>query len=155
MASAFIIFDNSQAQLSLSNLHTQLHQKLSLQCVMSEWRFASTVIPQIRLDTIPPIALQLDEDPSIVPEEIQELLDDCGDDLGEVALFAARICRSRLDVVSCEETQIDHFSEDGICVRTPNADIESPSVQEALCQVAEIVHGWVFDNINGRWLNSK
>ncbi len=122
---------------------------------MNEWKFGASAVPQIRIGTIPPIALQLDEEPERVPDEIQELLDDYGDLLDETALAAARYSRSRLDVVSCEQSRIDHFPEGGILVRTPNAELDSPNVQLALGQIAGVVRGWVFDNINGRWLISK
>ena len=104
MASAFIIFDNSQRRLTLPGIFSQIRDSIGFDCTMTEWRFGESVVPQIRVGTMPPIALQLDEHPDIVPEEIQEMLDSDGDFFDETSLTAARRCRSRVEVVSCEPT---------------------------------------------------
>jgi hypothetical protein len=151
MASAFIIFDNSQRRLTLPDIFSQLSDSIGFECAMTEWRFGESVVPQIRVGTVPPIALQLDEHPDIVPQEIQEMLDSDGDVFDEASRAAARRCRSRIEVVSCEPTQIERLREGGIVTHTPNADMDSPGVQSALRQVADFLCGWTYDNINGRW----
>ena len=99
-----MIFDNSQRRLTLPDIFSQLRDSVGFDCTMTEWRFGESVVRQIRVGTVPPIALQLDEHPDIVPEEIQEMLDSDGDFFDETSLTAARRCRSRVEVVSCEPT---------------------------------------------------
>jgi len=152
MASAFIIFDNSQKRLTLPIMFSQLRDLVGLDCAMSEWRFDESVVPQIRVVTVPPIALQLDEHPDIVPEEIQEMLDSGGDFFSADSLAAARRCRSRIEIVSCEPTQTERLREGGIVSHTPNANMDSPDVRSAIRRVADFLHGWIYDNINGRWI---
>jgi len=152
MASAFIIFNNSQRRLTLPIMFSQLPELVGFDCTMSEWRFGESAVPQIRVATVPPIALQLDEHPDIVPDEIQEMLDSHGDSFSEDSLAAARRCRSRFEIVSCEPTQTEHLREGGIVCHTPNADMNSPDVRSALRRVADFLHGWVYDSINGRWM---
>lgn len=151
MASAFIVFDNSQRRLALPDIFSQLRDSIGFDCAMTEWRFGDSVVPQIRVATVPPIALQLDEHPDIVPEEIQELLDSDGDRFDEPSLAAARRCRSRVEVVSCEPTQMARFPEGGMVTHAPNADMDSADAQLALRRVADFLRGWTYDNIHGRW----
>jgi hypothetical protein len=152
MASAFIIFDNSQRRLTLPDIFLQLRDSVGFDCAMTEWRFGESVVPQIRVATAPPIALQLDEDPDIVPEEIQEMLDSDADSFDEGSLAAARRCRSRVEIVSCEPTQAEHFPEGGIVTHSPNVDMDSADVQLALRRFTDFLRGWGYDNINGRWM---
>lgn len=152
MASALIIFDNSQRRLTLPDIFSQLRDSVGFDYAMTEWRFAGRVIPQIRVATVPPIALELDEQPDIVSGEIQEMLDSQADCFDAGSLAAARCCRSRVEVVSCEPTQIEHFPEGGIVTHSPRADMDSPDVQLALRRVKAFLRGWAYDNINGRWI---
>jgi len=119
MASAFIIFNNSQRRLTLPIMFSQLPELVGFDCTMSECRFGESAVPQIRVATVPPIALQLDEHPDIVPDEIQEMLDSHGDSFSEDSLAAARRCRSRFEIVSCEPTQTEHLREGGIVCSRP------------------------------------
>lgn len=152
MASAFIIFDNSQRRLTFEDILQRLRDSVGFDCAVSEWRFGESVVPQIRIATVPPIALQLDEDPDIVPGEIQELLDSEANSFDEASLTAARRCRSRVEVVSCEPTQVEPFPGGGIVTHSPNADLDSPDVRLALHRAAAVLRGWAYDNINGGWI---
>ena len=151
MASAFIIFENRQ-HLALPNILAKLRDLIGFDCQEAEWRFGERVVAQIRVATVPPIALQLDEDPDIVPEEIQEMLDSDARYFEKSALTAARRCRSRVEVVSCEPTRVGRFPEGGTLTHSPNADMDSPDVQLAVRRIAAALQGWAYDNVNGRWL---
>ncbi len=152
MASAHIIFDNSERRITLDRLLAYLRDECGLSATLGEWRFFNHVVPQVHVQTTPPIALQVNEDPSYVPEETTELLDNEGDALDERSRAAARNCRSRIEVVSCEPTRLDRFPEGGILTSTPEVDVDAPDVQSVLRRVAGFVNGWCYDNVNGRWV---
>lgn len=138
--------------MTLDQLLAYLCGECGLRANLGEWRFFDQVVPQIHIRTTTPIALQINEDPSYVPEEIIELLDDEGDALDERSRAAARNCRSRIEVVSCEPTRIDRFPEGGILTSTPEVDLDAPDVQSVLRRVTGFVNGWCYDNGNGRWI---
>jgi hypothetical protein len=152
MASANIIFDNSQRHLTLDHVLVHLRDECGLPASAGEWSGFGQVVSQVHVQTDPPIALQLNENPSSVPEEIAELLDDEGDALDERSRTAARNCRSRIEVVGCEPTEVLELSSGGMLTRTPQVGLDGLDVRAVLRRVAAFVDGWCYDNVNGRWL---
>lgn len=152
MASAYIIFDNSQRAVRLEDLLNFLREECGLAASLAEWRFFDQVVPQVHVETRPPIALQINEDPDDVPQEISELLDFAGDSLDERSRAAARSCGSRVEILACQPTQVTQFPQGGMLLRTPEADVSAPEVQSVLRQLSKFLGGWCFDNVNGGWI---
>lgn len=147
-----IIFDNSERAIGLEDLLTFLREECGLVASLGEWRGFNTIVPQVHVQTAPPVALQINDDPSYVPEEIRELLDDAGDELDERSRAAARVCRSRVEVMSCEPTDVTVFPRGGMLVSTPNAEVEAAEVRSMLRRLSGFLKGWCYDNVNGGWI---
>ena len=152
MASAYIIFDNTQRRLTPDHLLAYLRDECGVAASLGEWRFFDRVVTRVHVATTPAIALQINENPICVPEGISELLLDAGEALGEQSRAAAGLCRSRVEVVSTEPTEIMPLSAGGIMTHTPEAELGTPAVQSVLRHLTEFLNGWCYDNVNGQWI---
>src|SRR4051794_4691236 len=95
---AVIPFDPEEHVFTLEDLLDHLLANLSFQCALTEWRGFSDAVPQLRVETTVPLTIQIEDDPDIVPDEIEDLADRAGKALSEDWVEAVRQCTARLDV---------------------------------------------------------
>lgn len=151
VAVAEIIFEQPNPPFTIDTLMTVLQKRLPYACARTQWVGFTTVIPQIRIDAPTPMILQIDDDPEYVPDEIKELAAAAVKAFGpKIAAKIAR-CRVRLEVMSVEPSQAVVKDKTINVVATTQLDPSVAPVKDVLKTTADTVHGYVFDNVRGKW----
>jgi hypothetical protein len=151
IADALIVFEQSKPPITIDSLLAALQKRLPYNCSRTQWVGFTMTIPQIRIDAPTPIFLQINDDPEYVPAETKELVTDAKVTFGP--LIAAKIarCRVRLEVMG-PETNPPQVKEKSIeVIATSTLDPSVAPVKDVLKVVADTVHGYVFDEVNGKW----
>ena len=135
---AVIPYDPEEHVFTLEDLLDHLSANVSFQCAMTEWRGFSDAIPQLRVETAVPLTIQIEDDPDLVPDEIQDLADRAGSALSPDWVEAVRQCTARLDVQEADTG--------------PTLDPSHPDVESVVIEIARFVDSVVYDNVNDEWL---
>src|ERR1700704_2396110 len=135
---AVIPYDPEEHVFTLEDLLDHLSANLSFQCSMTEWRGFSDAIPQLRVETAVPLTIQIEDDPDIVPDEIEDLADRAAGALPPDGVEAVRQCTARLDVQEADTG--------------PTLDPSHPDVESVVIEIARFVDSVVYDNVNDEWL---
>lgn len=129
----------------------------SYDCELYDLHYLGSVIPQLRIYASRNIALQLEDDPEYVPEEIQEMAKDARTEaiLSDDILRKMALCDSRIDLHTCASTEVHEVYNQGFVFYEP-ADIDPSEydVLNILLLINKYVNGFLWDNINGRRVNS-
>jgi len=153
--SARIIFNASTNPVTLEVLRDRLGLLLPYKCELDSLDYFGHTIPQLVIHTRVPIALQLEEDPEIVLEEISEMVTDAEDEgfFDEKTREQMRQCTAAIDLHTTTPPKVSHFEEGGMLISTPNdVDPRDHEIERILLSVASFVKGWVYDNLNGGWI---
>ena len=151
IAAALIPFEQPKPPLTIDTLLAELQKRLPYKCSRTQWVGFTTVIPQIRIDTPTPIFLQFSDDPETVREETQEDLADAQKAFGPAVATKIARSRVRLEVMGPDigDTTIKDKSIEVNAVTQLDPGI-APA-KDVLKIVADTVHGYVFDCVNGKW----
>lgn len=150
VAAALIIFEQSKPPITIDGLLTALQKRLPYNCSRTQWVGFTTTIPQIRIDTPIPIFLQINDDPEDVPAETEELVPDAKATFGPTIAAKIARCRVRLEVMG-PETNPPQVKDKSIDVMATTTLDPSVPAKDVLKVVADTVHGYVFDSVNGKW----
>ena len=108
-------------------------------------------VPQIRIDTPTPIFLQIDDDPDVVPDETKELVSDAKTTFGPAVAAKIARCRVRLEVMGPDIGETSVTDKSINVVAATQLDPSVAPAKDVLKTVADVVHGFIFDSVNGKW----
>jgi hypothetical protein len=152
-----IIFESHGPPTSLPAICSQLRGSTSYDCELVSLPYLNARIPQIRINTHPCIALQLEDDPEIIVEEIQEMVTEAEEEyhFDEDQLGRMRRCSAAIDLYTCSPMRIDHLPAGGMLFSTPNdVDPRAPEIRAVIALLTRILSGWAYDNLNGGWFEN-
>jgi hypothetical protein len=151
IAAALIPFEQPKPPFTIDTLLAELQKRLPYKCSRTQWVGFTTVIPQIQIDAPTPIFLQFSDDPETVREETKEDLADAQKAFGPAVATKIAQCRVRLEVMGPDigDTTIKDKSIEVNAVTQLDPGI-APA-KDVLKVVADTVHGYVFDCVNGKW----
>lgn len=162
IAAAEIAFVNDRTEPILEWLALELPKRLEFPISKTQWKGLTLTIPQLRVETRPvALTLQLDEDPSVVPQEIAELSELFKPVLNQTAIaYLARV-RSRLDVMSATADPPKVSGKQLSLTAATDLDPRAPDVDRLLTAVSDLTNGFAFDLVNlavrvpgsGRWIS--
>ena len=137
-SAATIPFDPEERNFTLQELRDHLSAHLAVECTLVEWQGFSRTVPQVRVATAVPLTIQIEDDPDIVPDEIEDLADRAGSALSPDWVEAVRQCTARLDGQEADTG--------------PTLDPSHPDVESVVIEIARFVDSVVYDNVNDEWL---
>jgi hypothetical protein len=151
IAAALIPFEQPKLPFTIDTLLTELQKRLPYKCSRTQWVGFTTVIPQIRIDAPTPIFLQFSDDPETVRDETKEDLAAAQKAFGPAVATKLARCRVRLEVMGPDigDTAVRDKSIEVTAVTRLDPSV-SPA-KDVLKIVADTVHGYVFDCVNGKW----
>lgn len=155
MSAAQIIYEDTERKVTLDYLMRTLEACLPYKASLTEWRGFGAVIPQVKIETDPPFAIQIADNPEYVPEEIQEYADTADEEktLPPESVTALRRCRSRLEIVTCRPTSIVQGGAGGILTWQPtDVDPSIPEVRAIILFLANLLGGFAHDDLNAGWI---
>jgi hypothetical protein len=151
VAAALIPFEQPKSPFTIDSLLTELQKRVPYKCSRTQWAGFTTVIPQIRIDTPTSMFLQISDDPETVADENKELVPDAQKIFGpSVAAKIAR-CRVRLEVMGPDAGDVAVKDKSINVTATTQLDPSVAPAKDVLKIVANAVHGYVFDTVNGKW----
>ena len=117
------------------------------------WRGFGKEVPQLRIETNPPVALQINDHESVL-EENQETANDAADvgDLDTEMVELIRRCDARIELVAAEPTRAIGVEHTGLVTWTPNLDASSPEVRRVVLFLSKHLGGIAYDNVDGEWI---
>jgi len=151
IAAADVIFDNASSPTDIDTLFAKLQGRIEYPCTRVEWVGFTMTIQQIRIGTPTPMFLQIEDDPSFVPAEIKEMAKTAEGALGRRVADQIAKCRSRITVLG---PAIDaHLQEKDsiVVVGATRLDPSMPQIEATLKAIADILGGYVYDDVNGKW----
>jgi hypothetical protein len=151
VAAALIPFEQPKPPFTIDNLLVELQKRLPYKCSRTKWVGFTMVVEQIRIDTPIPIFLQFSDDPETVRDETKEDLAAAQKAFGPAVATKLARCRIRLEVMgpSVGEVAVNDKSIEVTAVTRLDPGV-APT-KDVLKIVADTVHGYVFDCVNGNW----
>ncbi|HKR59218.1 MAG TPA: hypothetical protein VJS64_05750 [Pyrinomonadaceae bacterium] len=152
VVAAQVIFRQSSPPIDLEDLLARLQTRLSYPCSRTKWVGLTTTIPQIRISTPTLMFLQIEDDPSYVPEEIREIAETAKESFDAATASRIAKCDVRIDILG---PAIDSPLQDKRSLEVGAAKLLDPSrpeIDATLRVIADTVGGYVYDNVNGKWL---
>ncbi len=138
-AAVVIPYDSEEHDFTLEDLLEHLAANLSVECTLTEWQGFSAAVPQVRVGTAVPLTIQVEDDPELVPDELEDLADRAAGVLSEDWVEAIRLCTARLDVQEAEEGDT-------------RLDPSQPDVEAVVVEIARFVDSLAYDAVNDEWL---
>lgn len=150
IAAAQVVFSNQRGDACLAWLSAEL-EKAGVSCSPTEWRGYGAVVPQLLVPTAPvPLTVQVDDDPSYVPDEIAELAEDARPVLSPPHHAKLAQCNARLDVMSTTPAKTTETDAAITVVAQTDLDPRQPEVERVLILLSTITAGFVVDCVHGR-----
>ena len=151
VAAALIPFAQPKPPFTIDTLLTELQKRLPYKCSRTKWVGLTMVIEQIRIDAPTPIFLQISDDPETVPDETKELVPDAQKAFGPAVATRIARCRVRLEVMGPEIGEVTVKDKSINVIAATQLDPSVAPAKDVLKVVADTVHGYVFDCVNGKW----
>ena len=151
IAAALIVFEQSKPPVTIDGLLAALQKRLPYNCSRTQWDGFTTTIPQIRIDAPTPIFLQINDEPEDVPAETKELVPDAKKTFGPAIAAKIARCRVRLEIMGPETNPPQVKDKTIEVIATTTLDPSVAPLKDVLKVVADTVHGYVFDSVNGKW----
>ena len=150
IAAAQVIFCNQSGEACLDWLALEL-ERGGVSSSPTEWRGYEVVVPQLLISTAPvPLTVQVDADPSYVPDEIAELAEEAKSILPvDLHEMLAR-CDARLDIMSTTPPRTAETESAITVFAQSDLDPAQPDVERVLLLLSVITGGFLIDCINGR-----
>lgn len=145
MSIAAIIFNRRTHPVTLDSLKREV-ERIGFPCRIGEWRYLTSVVPQLEIATDPAIALQLNDDEA-VQEETAELVEDGSIEVAPEDENRLRACNACIEVVSGQQPVFHKLPGGGLLSYTEGADIASPATQQPLDELALRLDGFLWVNV--------
>jgi hypothetical protein len=150
MATALVVMDESAGALDLEDIRLAVRASTPFSCSYTAWQRFGVSIPQIKVETSVPLTIQINGDPSYVPEEIQELAEDVALLLPPESAHRLRRATRRLEIRSATpESAWFVGSSSLLTADASDLDTRAADVRQVLESLADAVQGWVFDCQHG------
>lgn len=155
-AAAQIYFNLNSHPVTLEKIKKHLETKTGGGYRLVEWKGFTTTIPQLLIKGNPSWTLQIENDASYVPEEIEEMAEQAKGILSSGDLEILRSCNARMEAMACEDQKMP-VPRDGVIVlkAATSLDPANPAVRRVLHEVATMVKGLIFDNVHGKWITKQ
>jgi hypothetical protein len=150
MASALVIMDESAGALDLEDIRVAIRDSTPFSCSYTAWQRFGVSIPQIKVETSVLLTIQINGDPSYVPEEIRELADDVAPLLAPDSGHRLRRATRRLEIRSATPESAWLVGRSSLLTAdATDLDTRAADVRQVLESLADAVQGWVFDCQHG------
>jgi hypothetical protein len=150
---AQIYFSMNSHPITLEIIKRHMETKIGGEYSLIEWKGFTTTIPQVLIKGSPSWTLQIDNDASYVPEEIKELAEEAKSLLNAKDLAILRSCNARMDAMAYEDQKLPNPKDGRIVLNAATSlDPTNPAVRRVLNEVADLVGGLIYDDVNGKWI---
>ncbi len=106
ITSAHICYESAGTHIDLASLADLIETRTTFKVVKTEWRGFGQVVPQLMVLTSTPFLVQIEDDPSWVPDENREFAEWAGlSEDSELYLKLSR-CDARLAIQSTDQDQV-------------------------------------------------
>src|ERR1700759_4669765 len=96
-SAATIPFDPEEQDFNIQDLLKHLAASLAFECSLVEWEGFSGTGPQVRVATVVPLTIQIEDDPDYVPDDLADLADRAEGVLAADWVEAIRRCGAKLE----------------------------------------------------------
>jgi len=152
ISSAFIIYNDVNSPVSLEQISKHLKKSAPYTCSFTEWQGFTTTIPQLRIETAPPLTIQINSDPEYVPAEIEELAERAEGILDAELIEVIKGCNSRLEIMSATPIRVEAEEKTISVYAETSLDPELQGVTAVLFLLAAYLGGYLYDCVNARWM---
>jgi hypothetical protein len=140
-SAATIPFDPEEQDFNIQDLLEHLAVHLAVECERVEWEGFSGTVPQVRVATVVPLTIQIEDDPAYVPDDLADLADRAEGLLSAEWVAALRRCSAKLEVTAADEDPA-----------AAPLDPSQPDVEAVLIEIARFAGSLAYDNVNDEWL---
>lgn len=149
-SSAHIFYDSSLHTVTLQTVAEVISAETRWRVEIAEWRGSGLVIPQLLVLTAIPFLIQIENDPTWVPQENLEFGEWAGLSKNSAVFAQLGKCDARLAIQSTQPDQVT-IGEGSLVVSTLGTAVDpsNPAIAAVLAVVGRKINGLLNDCVNG------